>query len=198
MKHRNNSMIFHKAGAMSFSAKAFVLTLLLMVVAGCANSNVVRLNYALGSAHAPCTGDVVVFKFQDKRATGILGKNTDGRTLTTQTDVADWVGWAVFEEVQAAGIKTRYRTTDMSLGDGTVLTGEVLEVALNQTGHTTYAGRIAIRVILKQGGTVVHQEKLVSEVEDVVLPSYATQSDIMAETLRGVTAEVVSMVCEWL
>ena len=46
---------------------------------------------------------MVVFKFEDKRPARVLGRDNDGAAITAVNDVADWVGWALFDELEKAG-----------------------------------------------------------------------------------------------
>ena len=54
-----------------------------------------------------------------------------------------------------------------------MVTGEVLNVSLNQTGTTTWTGAVEIRIIVKRDGKDIHTERFASEVQDVVLPGYS-------------------------
>ncbi len=182
---------------MPFDVRKILILLLLCLTVACTKGNAVKLTYALGSTSSPCSGEIVVFKFADKRAGIELGRNNDGVAISTPSDVADWVGWALFDELKGAGCEPKYRTTTVTPGDGLLVTGEVLNVSLNQTGATTYAGKVTVRIFLERAGTVVHQEKFTSEVEDVVLPGYGSESEIMAEALRGLLAEVVPVIAAY-
>jgi hypothetical protein len=165
--------------------------LVLALLTGCAAGNAIKLKYALISTDSPCSGEVTVFRFEDKRPAGALGKTSDKETITTLSDVADWVGWALFDELENAGCKARYRTTALTPADDLVVTGEVLELTLNQTGVTTYKGRVSVRIVVSRSGKTLHTEKYTSEVEDVVVPGYSSQADILAEALRGVMYEAI-------
>ena len=167
------------------------LVLALALAAGCSKSNAIKLTYALNSTDSPCAGKIVVFKFEDKRTRTVLGKNSDSEAITALSDVSEWVGWALFDELQSAGCDAKYRTTTVMPGDDLLVTGEVLELDLNQTGVTTYSGKIVVRIMVTKAGDTVHVQKYSSEVEDVVMPGYATRSDILAEALRGVMLEAV-------
>jgi hypothetical protein len=170
----------------------------LLLAAGCAKSDAVKLTYALGPKAGPCVGEVIVFKFADKRPATRLGADREGASVETVSDVADWVGWALFDELKNAGCDPKYRTTTVTPGSAPLITGEVLAAELNQTGATTWAGKVAVRVMLQRDGAIIHSEKFTSEVEDVVVPGYSTRSDIMAEALRGLMAEVVPSVASRL
>lgn len=173
-----------------------VLCLTFGITVGCTKSNAVKLTYALGETTVPCTGEVVVFKFADKRSTSTLGKDSDGSAISTVSDVADWVGWALFDELKAAGCDAKYRTSTVSPGDTALITGEVLALSLNQTGTTTYKSKVSIKVVVEKAGQVVHTEKYTSEVEDIVVPGYGSESELMAEALRGVIAEAVPTIAK--
>ncbi len=167
------------------------LFIILCFVAGCTKGNAIKLSYALAGTTVPCSGEIVVFKFEDKRSVINLGEDSDGLAITTLSDVADWVGWSLFDELKNAGCEPKYRTSTVTPGNAALVTGEVLAVELNQTGTTTYTGKVAVRIMVQKNGQTVHIEKYVSEVEDIVLPGYSTESDIMAEALRGIMVEAV-------
>lgn len=130
-----------------------VLCLFVVLGVGCTKDNAVKLTYALGPGAGPCPGKAVVFKFEDKRSTTRLGNDNSGAVLESLSDVADWVGWAFFDELKNAGCDAKYRTSTATPGDGALITGEVLEVSLNQTGSTTYAGRVVVKVMVTKAGT---------------------------------------------
>ena len=181
---------------MTFVKRFLPLLLVLALLPACNGSNGVKLTYALGPTLSSCAGDVVVFKFKDERPGTKLGKDGDGHVIDTLSDVSDWVGWALFDELEAAGCAAKYRTSTMPQGDEPVVTGEILDLGLDQTGTTTYRGKVTVRVVVNRSGKTVHSEKFTSEVEDVVLPGYGSESDLMAEVLRTLMAEVVPMVCK--
>jgi len=172
------------------------LSALLLVAAGCAAGNAIKLKYSLISTDTPCSGEITVFRFEDKRPAFVLGKTTDRETITTLSDVAEWVGWALFDELENAGCKPRYRTTTVAPDDELVVTGQVLNLALNQTGVTTYKGRVSVRITVSRGGQTLHAEKYTSEVEDVVVPGYSSGADILSEALRGIMYEAIPAIAE--
>ena len=178
-----------------------LLALCLLALAfttGCNKSNAVKLTYALGQTKAPCSGDVTVFKFADKRTSSRLGSTSNGQAISSLSDVADWVGWALFDELKAAGCEPKYRTSTVTPGDGPLITGEVLAVSLNQTGTTTYAGKLSVKIMIEKAGKTVMVEKYTSEVEDLAVPGYGSETDIMAEALRGLIAEALPTICSKL
>lgn len=170
------------------------LLCLLALAAGCAKENAVKLTYALGPQAGPCVGEVIVFKFADKRPVDKLGSDRKGAALEPLSDVADWVGWALFDELKAAGCDPKYRTSSVAPGSTPLITGEVLATELNQTGTTTWSGKVSVSVMLQRDGAIIHSERFTSEVENVVVPGYSTRSDILAEALRGVMGAVVPSV----
>lgn len=174
------------------------LFLLLALLGACASSNAVKLTYVLGVDRPACPGKVVIYKFEDKRPAARLGKDDSGHAVETLSSVVDWVGWALFDELASAGCDVKYRTSTPPEDGTPVVTGEVLNVGLNQTGTTTWTGAVEIRIIVKRDGKIVHTERFAGEVQDVVLPGYGTKSEIMAATLRTLMAEVVPAVCRQL
>ncbi|MCJ2165690.1 MULTISPECIES: hypothetical protein [unclassified Pseudodesulfovibrio] len=175
----------------TYSKWLLPLCLMVFLLPGCAKSNAIKLSYALNSTDSPCVGNVVVFRFEDKRTVTNLGKTTDNSVITSLSDVADWVGWALFDELESAGCTAKYRTSTVMPEDDLLVTGEVLGVELNQTGVTTYKGKVSVRIMVTKGGETVHVQKYMSEVEDVVVPGYSTESDILADALRGVMLEAI-------
>ena len=82
----------------------------------------------------------------------------------------------------------------MTPGDTTMVTGEVLSLELNQTGTTTFEGKISVRIMVVRAGQTLHIQKYSSQVEDVVLAGYGSEADIMQEALRGVMSEAVPVI----
>ncbi|BDQ33987.1 hypothetical protein [Pseudodesulfovibrio portus] len=175
---------------MRFLKRAALLCLLLLAVA-CTKSGGITLGYQAVGVPARCAADMVVFKFEDKRADKTLGRYNDGTAITAVSDVADWVGWALFDELEKVGCRPKYRTSTVTPGEAPMVTGEVLSLSLNQTGATTFEGKIAVRIMVVKAGQTLHIQKYSSQVEDVVLAGYGSEADIMQEALRGVMTEAV-------
>ncbi|MBG0791458.1 MAG: hypothetical protein H0S80_13280 [Desulfovibrionaceae bacterium] len=173
-----------------------VLLGLLLFGVACAKTDGITLSYQPMGVPARCAADMVVFKFEDKRPMTMLGRHNDGTAIAAVSDVADWVGWALFDELEKAGCHPKYRTSTVAPGDGPMVTGEVLSLELNQTGATTYEGKISVRIMVVRAGRTVHIQKYSSQVEDVVLAGYASETDIMQEVLRGVMSEAVPNVID--
>jgi len=167
---------------------------LLLLAAACARPGGITLGYQAVGVPARCAADMVVFKFEDKRPSKTLGRYNDGTAVTAVTDVADWVGWALFDELEKAGCQPRYRTSTVTPGEAPMVTGEVLSLSLNQTGATTFEGKIAVRIMVVRAGKTLHVQKYASQVEDVVLAGYGSEADIMQEVLRGVMTEAVPVI----
>lgn len=178
---------------MTFLKRAALLGLFLLVAA-CAKSGGITLNYKAQGVPSRCAMDMVVFKFEDKRTDTTLGRYNDGTVISAVSDVADWVGWAMFDELEKVGCRPKYRTSTAAPGDMPMVTGEVLSLSLDQTGTTTFAGKIEVRIMVVKAGKTLHIQKYSSQVEDVVLTGYGTEADIMQEALRGVMVEAVPAV----
>jgi len=171
--------------------KLALILCLILLAAACNKSGGIKLSYEATGMSIPCEGELVVFKFDDKRSSGALGRYSDNTIITSLSDVADWVGWALFDELDKAGCEAKYRTSTVAPGDTVLVTGEVLSAALNQTGAATFEGALSVRIMVIKAGQTVHVQKYSSQVEDVVVPGYSTETDIMAEALRGIMAEAV-------
>lgn len=176
----------------------FAMLTALSIAAGCASGSGVKLTYALGPDTVQCPGKVVIHQFEDKRGTTRLGKDKSGVVLQSLSDEADWVSWAFFDELKAAGNDVSYRTSTISAENTTVVSGELLELTLNQTGTTTYQGSVTVKITLTRDGKTIHSEKFSSQVEDVVVPGYGDRSDILEEALRGITGAAVPTICSKL
>ena len=174
------------------------LALLAVVCAACVKSNSVPLIYALGPDKAGCVGELVIRPFSDDRGKASLGVDADGEDIVKSGDAADWVGWALFDELTAAGCQPKYRTMATDVGDLPTVTGQLLELHLNQTGTTTYSASVSVRLEVSRAGETLHVEKLSSQVEDVVLPGYSSRREILAEALRGLMNEAVPSVANAL
>lgn len=174
---------------------ALTLCLLPVLLMGCLRGNAIKLTYDTAEMHSACPGKVVVYKFQDKREMKEqLGWHENGKPIVAKSDVADWIGWAMFDELMAAGADTKYRTSTVT-DDVTVVTGDVIEVSLNQTGTTTFKARVALNITIQKDGEEIHAEKFISEVEDVAVPGYATQSDVLAAALQGAITTALPVIC---
>jgi len=183
---------------MNMKRTGLLLALLLLPVlmAGCLRGNAINLTYKNMETPATCPGKAIIYRFTDQREyKEQLGWHQNGNPIVAKSDVVDWVGWSLFDELTAAGCDVKYRTTTVS-PDETVVTGEILEVKLDQTGKTTFRGRIALNIRVQKGSKDVHVEKFISEVEDAALPGYGTQSDILAATLQGAIATALPVICE--
>lgn len=176
----------------------FAVLTALSIVAGCASGNGVKLTYKLGPSSGPCPGKAVIHQFEDKRGITRLGADKSGEALQSLSDEADWVSWAFFDELKASGCDVSYRTSTLPSDNETVVSGELLELALNQTGTTTYEGKVTVKVVLTKAGKIVHSEKFSSQVEDVVVPGYGDRSDILEEALRGITEAAIPTICSKL
>jgi len=172
------------------------LCLLPLLMAGCLRSNTIKLTYATVETPIECPGKAVVYRFEDLRKDREqLGLHENGSAIVTTSDIGDWVGWAIFDELMAAGCDTKYRTITVA-DDIPVITGEILDVSLDQTGSTTFRGKVALNLRIRKSGRDVHVEKFISEVEDIVLPGYGSQSDLMAAALQGVITTALPVICE--
>lgn len=170
-----------------------LLSFLLLFTAGCASTGGVPLRYVVSGNLASCDGDVVVLKFADKRASTVLGRDDSGAAIMAASDVAEWVSWAVFEELSAAGCNAKYRAVTAVPGKGALVTGEVLDVRLWPSGTASYAARVTARIVVQKGAEV-HAEKYVSEVESAVVPGISPRENVLAEALKGIAEQAVPMV----
>lgn len=167
----------------------------LLVLSGCSRKTVIPLNYSLVTpAGGQCLGKVAVLTFKDARAQQSLGRDGDGYALTPATDVADWVGWSLYEELNAAGCEVEYRGVREGLAADMVVTGEVLDVRLIPMGKTVWKGMVKVHIMSEKDGIVSPGETFVSEVEKPIIFGVSSREEVLAEALQGVMEQIVPAV----
>lgn len=174
----------------------FVLCVCLLAT-GCA-TNTISLTYgAPGLVSPQCVGDVTVLAFGDKRAAQELGRDQDNKPFRTDSDVSEWMGWALFDELTTAGCTPKYRTTWDTANQGKTVTGEITQVSLNQTGTSQYRAVMKMTATIFRDGEKVHTRNITSEVERVVLPGVHDKNEPLAEALKGVMEELIPVIIEY-
>ncbi len=165
-----------------------------VLLAACTPKTMVPLNYALTTpAVGACTQPTSVLVFKDARQSRSIGRDGDGNLLQPGSDVADWVGWSLYEELNAAGCNVKYRS--MRQADGLpVVTGEVLDVRMMSTGTTTWKGIVKIRVAVERNGKSEAGETFIGEVEKPIIFGVNSREEVLTEALQGVMEQVVPKV----
>lgn len=179
-------------------ARLAVLALFLLAfAAGCTPKTVVPLNYAvLGNMPGSCNGNVMVVAFKDVRKQASIGRDGDGYVLNPGSDVADWVGWSLYEELRAAGCETSYHGTREGFSARTVVSGEVLDVKISPMGKTVWKGMVKARMTTEVDGKAYPGETFVSEVEKPIIFGVSSREEVLTEALQGVLEQMVPRVLE--
>ncbi|WP_157054819.1 hypothetical protein [Salidesulfovibrio brasiliensis] len=116
--------------------------LALLLLAGCAGSGLVPLQYsAVNAARGECPGSVSIIKFEDARGVDELGRDAKDHPVMASGDVAVWVSRAVYTELGNHGCDVRYHEIDGAFSADATIKGEVLEASLTPTGNTTWKAR---------------------------------------------------------
>lgn len=190
---------------MSMQTRIFTIVFLMAFAAlsGCAPTGTVPLTYApLHVLDAkPGTGSVSVIKFTDETEKGLGGKSRLGRTsegldFFADSSLAEWVSWAVYDELKEAGINVEYHPAAGEYGTDFDISGQVQSLKLDQTSSTDYEGSMRVRLVIESKGNHVHSEKFYSEVTKVVFPSKDAPREIVMEVLQGIMTELVPVVAD--
>lgn len=171
------------------------LLLALLLLAGCAGSGLVPLQYSpVNAARGECPGTVNIIKFADERGTDALGTDSKGKPVMPTGDVAEWVTRAAYTELANHGCDVRYHQIDGAFPADVTIKGEVLQASLEPTGNTTWKATVRVRFMVEKDGTVVYAEKGFAEVEKPVLPGVATREELLDEALGSVMDVVLPTV----
>ncbi|MDY0305658.1 MAG: hypothetical protein ACEB74_08360 [Desulfovibrio aminophilus] len=176
----------------TFLAGALVLAALLSLTA-CGAGRVVPLDYYAAQVTPPrCSTPVVVQKFTDARGTDSLGTNKDGQTFLADPGqpVADWVSYALYQELKANGCQALYQTVDQG-SPNLIVRGEVLEVNLKQKDTTGYSCALKVRMRFIKNGKEISVEQFGSQIDKVYLPSSDNPRKALRECLQVLLTEVM-------
>lgn len=168
-----------------------IVVLCLVALGACSSKTIVPLQYSLVTpAAGSCAEPVTVLVFQDGRGDQSIGRDGDGNRLQAGSDVADWVGWAAYEQLNAAGCSVQYRSVRPPKG-GALVTGDVLDVRLVPSGTTTWKALVKVRLIVERHGKKIPAETFVAEVEKPVIFGVVSREDLLNEALQGVMEQLV-------
>ncbi len=186
---------------MHFRLSGAAFLIIMALVAGCAPSATVPLTY--DTLHVldagSSAGSVSVIKFMDETEKGIggkavLGRTSEGQDFFAESSLAEWVSWAVYDELKASGLRVEYHPAPGEYGTDFDISGQVQSLKLDQTSSTDYKGSMRVRLVIESRGSHVHSEKFYSEVTKVVFPSKDAPRDIVKEILQGIMTELVPVV----
>ncbi len=165
----------------------------LVSLAACSAARVIPLEYYAVQVTPPrCATPVAVQKFSDARNTQSLGANKDGQTFLADpsVSVADWVSYALYQELKANGCQAQYQTLDQG-STSPIIRGEVVEVNVRQKDNTGYSCSVRIRLKIIKNGKEIMTQQFGSEIDKVYLPSSDNPKKILSECLQVLMAEVL-------
>lgn len=161
----------------------------LLLGAGCAQQNVIRLSYPAMEA-APQQRDgvtVCVVDFENKRSRAAIGERLDGEKLLPRTPVERWLANSLAEEIRRAGYKTNVVETledALAQNPNFIVTGEAEEVWLAENSITRYTGSIRTSIALLDGkGHDITKNSYNSVYSKTVLPIYGVPQTLLSEAL---------------
>lgn len=179
-----------------------LLIILSAALCACSITTTVPLVYPKPDARPPsCTQELTVVNFDDLRAGPqyadgtYLGINADNESIRSDIPVAEWVSWAVFEEISARGCQVRHRSTASGV-DGLVLSGEIETLSLNEANPASYDAAIGIMFHLDRGDERVWSQKFSIQVEQTVFPGHEKARVIMTESLQDLMRDAVPALLE--
>ncbi|HBE94428.1 MAG TPA: hypothetical protein DD766_06320 [Desulfovibrio sp.] len=175
-------------------ALAWVLALAALVsLAACSTGRVVPLEYYTAQITPPrCAAPVVVHAFSDARGAQAIGTTKDGQSFLADPSVpvAEWVGYALYQELKANGCQAQYQTVSEG-SPSPIIRGEVVTVDLKQKDSTNYSCAVKIRLTVVKNGNEVMIQQFGSEVDKVYMPSSDNPKKILTECLQVLMGEVM-------
>lgn len=177
----------------------FMLALALagfVALSACAGSTQLVLRYQVASAPAAgCDKAIAVVTFKDGREQKMLGIDADGQAYKTDSNVAEWVSWSLYDELRTVGCsKVKYHQTEGEFTADYVVSGEVLKVSVRQNSATSYTAAVQLRLEIKKDGQVVYAGKFQGEKDNTVFPGSGKAEQVLSDALQVVLSDVVAQV----
>lgn len=161
---------------------------LTLVLAACASNTVVPLRYQPSAPQAgqACSQSLTLLPFVDKRADtltiGILG---EGKRYYAENDPAEWISWAVFEELKARGCDVKYREkADPSPPKGYVVSGSFDQVFVERGAKLTVKADLRLNLKLEKDGQFIFEQVYSGSREDLGVTAVSSAQAVLATTLQ--------------
>ncbi|MBI5520121.1 MAG: hypothetical protein HY916_08675 [Desulfovibrio sp.] len=170
--------------------KLSVLGLLagLALFAGCSANTVVPLRYqpSVQPGAPTCSQTISLVPFADKRADTItIGSLGEGKRFYAENDVAEWVSWAMFEELKARGCDVKYREkTDAAPQKGYTVSGSFDTVSVDSGATLMAKAKLRIRVKVEKDGQFVVEQIYTGERENLGLTYVDAAQKVLSSTLQ--------------
>jgi hypothetical protein len=164
-------------------------------LAGCSANSVVPLRYQPStSGGQTCTQTITLLPFVDKRENTItIGSLGEGKNFYPENDVAEWVGWAMFEELKARGCDVRFREkADTSALKGYVVSGSFDTVSVNTGTAMMAKAKLRVRVKVEKDGQFVVEQIYSGERENLGLTYVDAAQKVLASTLQYILQDAAT------
>lgn len=174
---------------------AFV-AVLAAILAGCSANTVVPLRY---QAVAPaggqtCTQSITLLPFADKRSDTItIGTLGEGKNFYAENDVAEWISWAMFEELKARGCNVKFREKgDQSAIKGYSVSGSFDTVNVNTGTALMAKAKLRVRVKVEKDGQYVVEQIYSGERENLGLTYVDAAQKVLSSTLQYILQDAAT------
>jgi len=178
----------------------FAVLALTLALAACASNTVVPLRYQPSAPQAGqvCAQSFTLLPFVDKRADtltiGILG---EGKRYYAENDPAEWVSWAMFEELKARGCDVKYREkADPSPPKGYVVSGSFDQVFVERGAKLTVKADLRFNVKLERDGQFVYEKVYSGSREDLGVTAVSSAQSVLASTLQYLLQDAATNVVQ--
>ena len=159
-----------------------------LALGGCASNTVVQLRYQPSQPQAGqvCSQSFTVLPFEDKRDdTLTIGTLGDGKRYYAENDPAEWVSWAMFEELKARRCAVKYREKP----DGAPLTGYVVSgsfdrINVDRAPSLTVKADLRLKVKLERDGQFISENVYSGSREDLGVTVVQAAQSVLASTLQ--------------
>lgn len=158
------------------------------LMAGCSANTVVPLRYQPSTPQGgmACAQSFTLLPFADKRAdTQTIGELPDGKRFYAENDPAEWVGWAMFEELKARGCEVKYREkADGAAPKGYVVSGSFDTLNVDAGTAMMAKAKLRLRVKLEKDGQQVIEQIYSGERENLGLTRMDAAQKVLSATLQ--------------
>ncbi|MDR3640447.1 MAG: hypothetical protein P4L39_03910 [Humidesulfovibrio sp.] len=169
---------------------------LAVIMAGCSANTVVPLRYQPSTPPAgqACAQAITLLPFADKRADTItIGTLGEGKNFYAENDVAEWVSWAMFEELKARGCDVKFREkTDGTTPKGYTVSGSFDTVSVNTGTALMAKAKLRLRVKVEKDGQLVVEQIYSGERENFGLTYVDAAQKVLASTLQYILQDAAT------
>lgn len=181
------------------TARAVVLVLALSLVSvACANNTVVPLRYQPSAllAGQVCTQSFTLLPFADKRIdTLTIGTLGEGKHFYAENDPAEWVSWAMFEELKAHGCTVSFREKqDAAPSKGYVVSGSFDTLNVARGASLMVKADLRLNVKLERDGQFIVEQVYSGSREDIGVTAVQAAQGVLASTLQYLLQDAATAV----